>query len=274
MQADLHTHTTASDGTWSPDEAVKAARQAGLCAIAVTDHDTVDGVQAAQDSGQREGVEVLAGVEINTDFRGSQFHILGYLFNGSHERMNETLQRIRDARVDRAAQMVAKLRALRIDITLDDVRAVAGEGSVGRPHVARALYDKGVIKEIQEAFDRFIGPGRPAFVDRYKLDPAEAVQLIRECGGVPVLAHPGLTRQDDYIPKLLDAGLMGIEVYHTEHSPAISRYYEKVAEKHHLLITGGSDSHGPDSGRPIPIGKVRVPYEKVERLKEAGATLV
>lgn len=273
LGADLHVHTDASDGTWSPEAAVRAAKQAGLDTIAIADHDTLDGVKPAQTCGKEMGVEVLAAVEVNTDFRGSQFHVLGYLFSGSDEVLNRELQRIREARLDRASQMVEKLQALGIDVTLEDVLRVAGEGSVGRPHVARTLHEKGVVKTIQEAFDRFILPGRPAFVERYKLEPTEAVRMIRESGGVPVMAHPGLTRQDEQIPSLIEAGLMGIEVYHSEHTPALNRYYTKVAEKHKLLTTGGSDSHGPDSGRPIPIGHVRVSLETVHRLKEAGEAL-
>jgi len=273
IDADLHVHTTASDGTWSPEEAVRSAKESGLRALAIADHDTVDGIQPGQEAGNREGIEVLAAVEINTDFRGSQFHILGYLFDGAADKMAAELQRIREARVDRASQMVDKLRDLGIDITLDEVRDEASDGSLGRPHVARVLYKKGVVKEIQEAFDQFILPGRPAFVERYKLTPTDAVRMIRESGGVPVMAHPGLTGQDEHIRELIPAGLIGIEVYHSHHNPAVSRHYEKLALKLGLLITGGSDSHGPDSGKPIRLGRTGVPYERVAQLKEAGEKL-
>jgi predicted metal-dependent phosphoesterase TrpH len=270
IEADLHIHTTASDGTWSPEEAIRSARAAGLRAVAIADHDTMDGVHAAQQAGEREGIEVLAAVEINTDFRETQFHVLGYLFQDATERMAVQLRRIREARLDRAAQMVSKLQALNIPITLEEVVNEAGEGSVGRPHVARVLQKKGVVNEIQEAFDRFILPGRPAFVERYKLTPTEAVRLIRESGGIPVMAHPGLTRQDDYLPSLIAAGLVGLEVYHCHHTAPMSHHYLKLAKELGLLVTGGSDSHGPHSGRPIPLGIYGVSYEQVSALKRAG----
>ena len=243
---DLHIHTTASDGTDSPEAVVALAAGKGFSIIAITDHDTMCGVPEAVAAGEKYGVRVIGGVEISAGGQ-TEVHVLGYGVRDV-ERLEQTLTLMRDKRAERMAGMVEKLRALGVDVTLDEVTALSG-GSVGRSHLARVLIDKGVVRDVREAFAKYLSPGKPAYVEREKLGVQQAVRLIADCGGLPVIAHPGQNRGEPYWGRerfhaLKAYGLRGIEVYHMAHGAAQAAAFERIARAESLLVTGGSDYHG------------------------------
>ena len=243
---DLHIHTTASDGTDSPEAVVALAAEKGFSIIAITDHDTMCGVPEAVAAGEKYGVRVIGGVEISAGGQ-TEVHVLGYGVRDV-ERLEQTLTLMRDKRAERMAGMVEKLRALGVDVTLDEVTALSG-GSVGRSHLARVLIDKGVVRDVREAFAKYLSPGKPAYVEREKLGVQQAVRLIADCGGLPVIAHPGQNRGESYWGRerfhaLKAYGLRGIEVYHMAHGAAQAAAFERIASAENLLVTGGSDYHG------------------------------
>ena len=243
---DLHIHTTASDGTDSPEAVVALAAGKGFSIIAITDHDTMCGVPEAVAAGEKYGVRVIGGVEISAGGQ-TEVHVLGYGVRDV-ERLEQTLTLMRDKRAERMAGMVEKLRALGVDVTLDEVTALSG-GSVGLSHLARVLIDKGVVRDVREAFAKYLSPGKPAYVEREKLGVQQAVRLIADCGGLPVIAHPGQNRGESYWGRerfhaLKAYGLRGIEVYHMAHGAAQAAAFERIARAENLLVTGGSDYHG------------------------------
>ncbi len=268
MTADLHCHTTASDGTAAPAQLVRQAKDFGLKALGITDHDTVSGVQEALDEGKRLGIEIVPGLELNTDFEGVELHVLGYYPDLEAPALHEALARMRDARLSRLRAMLEKLAGLGIDIRVERVLQIAGEGSVGRPHVAQALQELGYAKDIRDAFDRYLGPGRPAYVSRYKLTPEQGIELVASVRGIAVLAHPGSAGRDELIPRLVQTGLRGIEVYHTNHDKEMERKYAGIAEEMGLIMTGGSDYHGPGRKEGIRLGDRTVSLTVVQELKE------
>lgn len=271
MRIDLHTHTTASDGLLSPGRLVGLAKDAGVGILAVADHDSTDAVDTAMNEGRRLGVEVIPAVEINTDVDTTEVHVLGYYLDHHQPWFQEFLTRQRDGRVNRAAKMVEKLNALGIPITFERVRAIA-DGAVGRPHVARALIETGVVKSTEEAFEKYIGRNGPAYVERMKVTPQEAVEVILKAGGIPVLAHPGWGVQEEMIPPLVAGGLEGLEVYYPDHTPALVTRLLEIASQFQLLVTGGTDFHGGDLATRVGIGSQYVPVEAVERLKERASS--
>lgn len=268
MEADLHVHTTASDGMLTPYEAVREAALTGLSAVGITDHDSAEGIQPALKAGSELGIEVVPGIEINTDYEGRSLHILGYYLDFNSPILTAKLNYIKHARILRVTAIVEKLKDQGFEIHIDDVMKLVDCGAVGRPHIALALYKKGLISSPTEAFRSHIGRGRPAFVPRYMMTPIEAVSLIREAKGIPVFAHPGTSKSDHMIPELISAGLMGLEVYHPEHRPETQMHYLSLTYRYRLLVTGGSDSHGPLYKNKIKIGEVRIPYHYVDVLKE------
>jgi len=263
---DLHTHTTCSDGSMTPAELVHRARQNNLQAIAVTDHDSIEGIKMASAAAQ--GLEIVPGVELSATEGHTDVHILGYYFYTAHGELLEHLETFRSGRFRRAERMVKVLNELGLDITLDAVLEKAGgeTGSIGRPHVAQALVDSGFVGSINEAFRRYIGNDGPAYVEKHVISAADAIDLIRSAGGMAVMAHPGSTRRDELIPKFVEAGLAGLEVYHPEHSPTEQRYYRQLAEKHGLVVTGGTDYHGPREGR-ADLGDLRIPYQILSTMR-------
>jgi hypothetical protein len=275
-RADLHAHTTVSDGTLTPRELVKLAGRKGLAVLGITDHDTTDGVPEALEVGQELGIWIVPGLEINTDTENGHIDILGYFVNIRNRELQETLSRIRDARYYRAKRMVEKLRELGHPISFDRVLALSVEGTVGRPHVARALLEAGHVSTISEAFDLYIGRHGPAYADRYRMSPEEACALVRQAGGIPSLAHPVPTSDPFSNPKnlnqllaaLREAGLGAMECYYPGYTPDVSAWLLDLAERFDLVPTGGSDFHG--AAKPgIELGMVDVPLECVERLREA-----
>lgn len=266
---DLHTHSTASDGLPTPTELVTMAHEAGLTMIALTDHDTTNGLAEAQAVGAACGVEVVPGIEINTylPHERGEAHVLGYYFDTANPDLQAFLTFLRDVREKRGERMVALLREQGYDVTWERVRELA-QGAVGRPHVAQALMEKGYAESISDAFNRYISPGRPAYVPRFKMVPEDAVRLLRSVRGVPVLAHPmrlyGL--EDDLLPRLMAAGLLGLECYYGDYDEPTVEHLLALAEQHGLTATGGSDYHGP--GRhPTPLGARYVPPEAAEQLR-------
>ena len=266
MRIDLHTHTTASDGLLNPEALVQLARDAGVTVLAVADHDTTAGVDAAVAAGKRLEVEVIPAVEINTDVGEAEVHVLGYYIDHAQGWFQEFLAELRDGREHRAAKMVGKLNALGIPIAYARVRAMA-EGAVGRPHVARALIELGAVRNTEEAFQKYIGRGGPAYVERMKVTPEDAVRVILRAGGVAVLAHPGWGVRDDLLPPLVEAGLEGLEAYYPDHTPAMTAHFLALAKRYDLLVTGGTDFHGGDLATRVVIGSQYVPPEVVEGLK-------
>lgn len=269
--ADLHIHTNKSDSTFSPLEVVRYAVQCGLSAIAITDHDSVEAIAPVVDIAGQYNIEVIPGVELSTDANGEEVHILGYYIDYNQKWFLRKMELLRKHRFFRAQKIIKKLNSLGIDISLEEVLSVSGEGAVGRLHIAKALQQKGYIRSIPEAFDRFIGKGGPAYVRKYRITPEEAIGMIKKLGGVPVLAHPQIMGQDVWIPRMVRDGLEGIEVYHSDHDKEGEVHYLELARKYDLLITGGSDCHGKGKGKVL-LGTIKVPYELVEKLKSRAIT--
>ena len=264
---DLHLHTTASDGAYAPAAVVALARERGLQTIAITDHDSVEGVAEAL-AAAGHGLEVIAGVEINTDIPQSEVHILGYYVDYRHAELRDVLQRLRDFRRDRARRMVEKLNRLGMPLDWQRVAALAGDGAVGRPHVAQALVERGYVADVSQAFDLYIGREGPAYVERYKLTPTEATRLIVRAGGLPVLAHPsGLANLTLLLDELTAAGLVGLEAYYTGYLPEETQSLLALAQKYGLVATGGSDFHGGSILPHADLGSVFVPMAAVAALQ-------
>ena len=273
---DLHVHSTASDGSFPPAAVVRLAREGGLRAIALTDHDTIDGIDEALRAGRELGVEVIPGVEISAAFGGESMHILGYFLDYRSGRLDERLAVLKQARASRNPKIIAKLNARGIPITMAQVARLSGGGQVGRPHIARALFDGGFVRTIQEAFDIYLRHGGLAYVAKFRFQPEEAIDMIREVGGVPVLAHPftlGVNSPralTNLLKELRDKGLAGIEVFYADHTPEQEALYLKLGRELGLLITGGSDFHGlnkPEVSLGAFRSQVKLTYVLVTALK-------
>lgn len=275
-RADLHTHTTASDGLHSPADVVQKAKQAGLAAVAITDHDTISGVAEALKEGERIGITVIPGVELSTVADGIDIHVLAYFTNNSDELWLERLAGISGARVKRNEMILDKLQRLGIGITMDDVESAAADkgkgGSIGRPHFAEALIRKGVVSNMNEAFERYLGSGAAAYAQVPRVHPLDALEWIREAGGVSVIAHPGLYGRDDLVEELIRGGAMGIETIHSDHGEAEEQRYGMLAERFGLIATGGSDFHGERGGESYhgAIGSKYADLSIVEKLRLAA----
>lgn len=267
---DLHLHTTASDGRWTPEALVRRAAAAGVTTLAVTDHDTVAGLPVARAEAERCGVGFVPGVEITAVVDGCDVHVLGYFFDPASWRLRDFLARQRDDRVRRVRAIADLLAAAGCPVDVDHVLARAaaeGRHAVGRPQIAAALVGAGYVQTVREAFDRWLGRGRPAFVPRHGAAPSEVIALLNELGGVASLAHPGLLRRDDFIPQLADAGLAALEAYHCDHDAAMTARYLDLASDLGLAVTGGSDFHGDGLHRPDALGLVGLSEEEFDVLQ-------
>ena len=284
---DLHAHTTASDGSLTPAALVQKAREIGLAALAVTDHDTIDGLAEAAEAAQQAGLDFLPGVELSVEDGGGRFHLLGYGFDPKFPELAETLAALRKSRAARNAQMADKMAALDLPVTMDDVRDAAHkhgeEGSevIARPHFAQALVNKGVVSSVGEAFDKYLASGRPLYQAKEVLTPADAIALLHRAGGVAVMAHPGLVPLSeaalaDQVAALHgDAGLDGIEALYSQHSQADTERFLGLARRYELLVTGGSDFHGTPKphvplgivfdGKPAPLHLLNTLRSKLKR---------
>jgi predicted metal-dependent phosphoesterase TrpH len=268
--ADLHLHTHFSDGTYSPEELTAQAARHGLGALALTDHDTVEGCLPTARACEAAGIEFIPGTELTAEQDGNELHILGYLFDVQNRRLLADIGKFQTVRQNRIREMVMRLNQQNVPLTAEAVFSLANCQSPGRPHVARALVKAGHCSSLDEAFERFLKKNRPAWVPKFKMSAADAIELIHQAGGVAVMAHPGLNRTDEVIPAMVEAGLDGIECFHTKHSTSTAEHYLEIADRFELLVTGGSDCHGLSKGKPL-IGTVKLPYEHVERLKARGA---
>lgn len=259
-KADLHTHTTASDGMQAPAVNVRLAKEAGLAAVAITDHDTMAGVEEALAEGERIGITVVPGVELSTVADGNDIHVLAYYADWHNERWQDRLASLREVRDRRNEMMVDKLVQLGIPVTMAEVTALAAEkaGSgpskdkgktIGRPHIAELLIRKGIVASMPEAFERYLAAGKAAYVNPPRLHPYEALEWIHEAGGTSVLAHPGLYNNDELVENIIRRGIQGIEVYHSDHGPAEKERYLRLARQYGLIVTGGSDYHGERQGK-------------------------
>lgn len=267
--ADLHIHTHYSDGTMSPQEVVADALHCGIQCIAITDHDTVDGISPAIEAARGHDLEVLPGIELSSEINGKDVHMLGYLFNRQDASLVEQIKKMQDVRAERMKKMIQKLEELGIhDISFEEISGSAKTTALGRPHLAAALVEKKVVGSMRAAFDKYLAEGAPAYVPKFKQTPQEAIKLIKGAGGIAVLAHPMLSNVDELIPGLVQAGLGGLEAHYPNSSVNVMCFYENLARKHHLVITGGSDAHG-ETKKHTFIGKTRIPYDLVEKLKEA-----
>lgn len=268
--ADLHLHTFYSDGTYSPQELVAQAQAQELSAIALTDHDTVEGCVETAQGCQAAGIEFVTGTELTAEQDGHEIHILGYEIDLRNQKLLNEIGKFQTVRQDRIREMVQRLNEINIPLRAEQVFSLANCRAPGRPHVARALVQAGLVSSLDEAFERFLKKNRPAWVPKFKMSAGDATALIHQSGGVAVIAHPGLNRSDEVIPAMVDSGLDGIECFHTKHSAATAHHYIQMAEHFNLLVTGGSDCHGLSKGRPL-IGSVRLPYERVEQLRARAA---
>jgi 3',5'-nucleoside bisphosphate phosphatase len=273
---DLHSHTTASDGTLSPAELVRAAVKRGVRVLAITDHDSTDGLAAARaEAAQHPPLIIVPGLEINCDVPGAEVHVLGYYVDDAAGWFQDFLREQRAERVARVHRIAERLAELGMPIDPADVFALVREGSAGRPHVAQVMVQRGYVKSVREAFDRWLHTNGPANVPRRRLTPEDAVAIIRRAGGVPVFAHPGLAGRDELIPDMIAAGLMGIETYYAEHSATQTAHYKELCRAYGLVATGGSDYHGERSGRTNPLGHPPVPmivYEELQQAAERATT--
>lgn len=279
---DLQVHTTFSDGTLTPTEVVKLATEAKLKAVAITDHDTIDGIPEALAQGTRSRIEVIPGVEIAAAWPAGAMNILGYYVDIASPSLESRLRRLREARAERNPKIIAKLRDMGIGISYDEVLEISAGTTVGRPHIARVLVARGYVTTVGEAFDRYLGRTAPAYVPKERFSSAQVIGLIRDAGGVPVLAHPdttGVGLKDDLdilVARLVREGLLGIEVMYSSYDNKTTASLTRLAGKHNILTTGGSDFHGdPDSDIQIGIGEgeLRVPYRFAESLGGAAKSL-
>ena len=279
---DLHCHSTASDGTLSPADVVRLAKQSGLVGLALTDHDTVAGVREATDEARNLGITFIPGIEISCTYPSpGTMHLLGYGVDPDSPVLREMTRQLIEARDNRNPRIVAKLNELGVAITMQEVEREAGGQVVGRPHIAAVLHRKGYVSSIKQAFDKYLAQGAPAYFDKERMSPKRALELVRESGGLPVLAHPVQLRTTNdaelerVIKDLLDLGLAGIETIHSDHDEALVEKYSRLAQKYGLLQTGGSDFHGTNK-KDIALGSARgrrIPRQLMDDLlKRLNAT--
>lgn len=264
---DLHAHTTVSDGSLAPEALVAEAVRRGLSVLAITDHDQVRGVELCRAAAQGKNLEIVAGVEVSSALEDSTLHILGLFVDPKHAGFQNYLQQLFEERKQRAAKIIAKLQAIGMGVSLDEVLQEGKGAAVGRNHVAKLLLSKGLVGSRKEAFDRYLRKGCPAYVPYERAEPREAIDWIAKAGGRSFLAHPILVRDQNLLPKLVEWGLSGLEVIHPEHSPSDIQRYGKFCDERNLLKSGGSDYHGPNMERKGDLGRMNVPHEYLDRIK-------
>jgi len=267
--ADLHIHTNFSDGASTPKEVVELSIKNGLSCISITDHDTLDGIEPTLKEARLRDLEVITGIEMSSELDNRELHILGYFINQRSKDLLDKLSNLKQIRIERIYKMVEKLRSLGLkDINAEEVMELSSRGTVGRAHLAMTMKRKGYVSSVLEAFHKFIGDDGPAYVGRFRFHPKEAIDLIHKAGGISVVAHPHSLINEGLIDKFVGYGLKGIEVYYPDYTKSQIKHYTDLANKFGLLITGGSDSHGSIKKNTF-IGKVKIPYELVDRLKQS-----
>ena len=264
---DLHMHTYYSDGQHSPEELIIKVKEAGIDTIAITDHDTVDGISEAIEAGRKYGVEVIPGLEISSDIKDREVHLLAYFFNPANKELEDYLKFFRAERIKRAIIIIEKLKELGLVIELDDVMELARNSAVGRPHIAKALLNKGLISNYFEAFSKYIGNGGPAYERKVHVSPRSAFKIISDAGGLSFIAHPGHL-PDAIMVELIEAGLDGIEVVHPSHLPHQVKHYRGIVNEFFLLESGGSDFHGGERNDYSNLGKYTVSSSKIEAMRK------
>lgn len=243
------------------------AQRHDLRVLSLTDHDTVEGCERMSAACEKRGIEFVPGSELTAELNQNELHLIGYFLDTEHAELLEAMAKFQNVRQNRIHEMVARLNKLSIPLCPEAVFEIANCRSPGRPHVGRALVQAGFCKTLDEAFERFLKKHRPAWVPKFKISATDAIALIHRAGGVAVMAHPGLNRSDDLIPELAEAGLDGLECYHTKHPPSTVEHYLELAEQYEFLVTGGSDCHGMNKGKPL-IGTIKLPYQHVRDLKQ------
>jgi predicted metal-dependent phosphoesterase TrpH len=275
---DLHTHTTASDGSDSPAELVRLAAETGLAAVSVTDHDTIAGLDEAESAASGLGIEFIPGVELSVAFTQGNMHLLGYFIHRGHPGLLQVLKKVQDARARRNPMILERLEAIGLPVTMEELEAMSKGGQIGRPHIARAMVERGYVKSVNQAFEKYLKRGGVAYAPKSILSPADAISAVKDAKGIPVLAHPFslLTETEQelngIVAELKASGLMGMECYYSEHSGAFTSMCLSIARRHGLIVTGGSDYHGkakPHIRLGSGKGNLRVPYSCVEALKAA-----
>ncbi len=266
-RVDLHMHTNYSDGQHTPEELIVKVKDAGIDVISITDHDTVDGIFEAVEAGKKYGVEVIPGLEISSDIRDREVHILAYFFDPTNKELEEYLRFFRAERIKRAVRIIEKLNALGLSLTLDDVMEIAKNSAVGRPHIAKAMVSKKLVSNYFEAFSKYIGNGCPAYERKVHVSPRSAFKIISDAGGLSFIAHPG-PLPDVIMIELIEAGLDGIEVIHPSHLPHQVNHYRGIVNEYFLLESGGSDFHGGERNDYGNLGKYCIAYSKVEAMRK------
>ncbi len=267
-EVDLHAHTVFSDGLFTPEELVTEAERIKLAAVAITDHDAVGGIDRALDAGRKLQLEVVPGVEMSCNTNSVDVHMLAYYIDYQNQAVQDFFEIVRQKRAERAEKMVKKLNELGVHVTLERVRELAQGAATGRPHVAQALVEAGAVKNVDEAFSRYIGYEGPAYFPKMQLSPKEAIDFIHQHGGVAVVAHPGTYHNDGALYSAISAGVDGVEVWHPDHGGRSVDHYREVATKNGLLMTGGSDCHGGRKQGRVYLGSVTVPYACLQAVKE------
>ena len=265
---DLHSHTSASDGQFAPDEQVALAAKAGITTLAVTDHDTVAAIAACTEAAKRLGIRLIAGIEVSCALHRREVHILGHFIDPTHPDIASYAERLSRERRSRMEEMVGRLQAMQIPVTMADVEAVAKAGSLTRPHLARALVDRRICSSVKDAFDRFLGDGKPAAVQKFETTVEEGIALIRAAGGTATIAHPGSSRVHKLeLQRMVDAGLAGIEAIHRDHPPSQRELFTRWADELNLCVTAGSDFHGPQVAPDRIFGSVTMRPEALAKLE-------
>lgn len=269
MFVDLHLHTTYSDGSFTPEELILTAKKLNYSAIAVTDHDTVAGLEEAIQLGKKYDLETVPGIEFNTSYKNNDIHILGYYINKKSKKLLSLLNKIKKERKERIEKMIKLLdKEFNFKITMQEIKNISSNNIIGRGHIARLLTEKNYVDTWKEVFDKYIGRGKPGYVDRNKISPFEAIDIIKKANGIPVIAHPGLIENQQNIDQLINYGVTGIEVFYPEHNKRMTDKYKNIADKNELLITGGSDCHGPKNKEGIKLGKIKLDYCYLNELKK------
>ncbi len=266
-KADLHIHSTYSDGALSPSELIDRAKNVGLSVISLTDHDSVGGVEEAIAIGNKKGVEVIVGIELSACFNGSEIHLLGYFMDHTNKELIDSLAGFQEERMKRAMRIIGKLNKMNIPLDIDSVLEQVRGDSVGRPHIANALVNEGHADSYHQAFTKYIGNGRPAYEQKWNFSPEDTIQLINKAGGLSFLAHPGRSVGEDLLLRLIKAGLDGIEVIHPHHSPELVQYYHGIVGEYFLLESGGSDFHGGQKGDDGTFGQFGILTSAVEIMR-------
>lgn len=265
-KCDLHIHTTFSDGSLTPHEVVKWASHKDIYAIAITDHDTIEGIEYAINSSKLYDIIIIPGIELSCIFEDEEIHLLGYFFNLQNVDLLETLKILKQSRELRGEKIIKKLNNLGFSLTIQEVNDIAGNGVIGRPHIAKAMINRNYVSSVQEAFDKYLNKHRPAYVDRYRLSLKDGINLIHRAGGSAVLAHPGLIKTDKIFYQILKMAIDGIEAIHSKHTLQDTLRYRQVANENKLIITGGSDFHGDFNDKLPVLGDYFVDYSHANLL--------